>query len=210
MNLKNLIQAFLGTELEKVHTLALGKAVEVNNKKMTCTIKIIQHFIFRGEPREVPPLFNIPLTQPLWNSRFIIKAPFMEGDKFFIGFTEVDSYAAISSNDVRKQETRRRYSIDDAVILGYLPKNGFDRVEEFQDDLLFMDRKNDFHIRIGDEGINTKGPFTHKGSMIVEGPLAVTEAITVGETVTCKDLITEKGNFNKLWTDYYDHLSSKH
>ncbi|GLI57715.1 hypothetical protein PM10SUCC1_32290 [Propionigenium maris DSM 9537] len=210
MKIKKLIQNFLGTELEKIHTLAIGKATSVDNEKMICTIEVLQYFSFRGELHEVPKVFNVPLTQPLWGGRYVIKAPFQEEDKFIIGFTEVDSYAAVSGNNVRKQETRRRYSLDDTIILGYLPKNGFDRVKEFQNDLLLIDRQTGYHIRIGDEGINTKGPFNHQGSMVVNGPLGVTEDITAGGTVTCKDVITEKGSYNGLWDAYYNHLKSMH
>lgn len=210
MNFKKLIQGYLGTELEKIHTIAIAKANSVDNKKMTCTIEILQFLTFRNELKEMPKIYNIPLTQPLWGSRYAIKAPFSKDDKFIIGFSEADTYAAISSNDVRKQETKRRYSLDDILIIGYLPKNNFDRVNEFQEDLLLIDRKTGHHIRIGDEGINIKGDTMCKGNMIVEGALGVTEDITAGGIVTCEDLITGKGSFNALKDAYDQHLKTMH
>lgn len=205
LNFKKLIQGYLGTELEKIHTIAIAKANSIDNTKMTCTIEILQFLTFRKELKEMPKIYNIPLTQPLWGSRFVIKAPFAKDDKFIIGFSEADIYAAISSNDVRKQETKRRYSLDDILILGYLPKNNFDRIKEFEEDLLLMDRETGHHIRIGDGGINIKGDTKCKGNMDVEGELNVTKVIT------CENLMTTEGVDLNAFKEAYDlHLQNMH
>lgn len=212
--MEELLKTLIALNNEKIHTISIGKAIEVNNEKMTCTIKILQFLPFRKKLVEIPEIFDVPLIQPLWNKQFLIKAPFEKGDKFIIGFTQVDSYTALESNEPKKQDSNRTFSIDDAIILHYLPQNSSDLENQFPNDLLLLDRKNNHHIRLGDEGINILGNSKFKGDLniigavsiigdvningvtTINGNTTINGKLTVSEVVESADLITPVAAFN--------------
>ena len=135
--------------LNNINTISLAKIIEVDNSNLEASIELIAKTEFKDEYFENPTINVVPIMPVFNSSSFFINAPYNIGDLVVIGFCQHSLEGTIDETEQTEPNSRDRYSMDDAIILGNITAQYAD---PFPNDLSITHKKSGNYLRFTKDG----------------------------------------------------------
>ncbi len=112
-----LIKDYVKTEINSINTLLPAKIKKYYPSQMRADIIFLNKVEVNGEFVEQSCVYSCPVILPKV-SGFFISMPYKEGDVVMVAFSQVALDNLLDSGQSEVVEIKRRFSLDDAVVLG--------------------------------------------------------------------------------------------
>lgn len=128
--------------VDQINTIAIAKITEIDKKKMLCTIKLIDKIEILGNKSEVAEIENVPIIPLFWNKNIKSASVYEVGDKVVVLFSQHSTFNARNSDTPTESDHNEKYSLNNAIVLGHIKKDGESNEKEkswyvkFKDTLL--------------------------------------------------------------------------
>lgn len=188
-SINDTIKAMIHNQISDIHTALPAKIRSYDPEKMRAEIILLNKKELNDEEVEIPPILEVPVSFFKAGS-FIIRPPYEKGDPVLAVFSETAIDKLLISGKVENTKYTRKFSYDDAIIVGGLKiEQASSLNSNFTSDLLI-------------ENKDTKDKIVMKktGNIIIESP---SNKIYLGSENANEPL--SLGDTLKSWLDSHSH-----
>ncbi|MFT9496385.1 Gp138 family membrane-puncturing spike protein [Anaerosolibacter sp.] len=151
-NASKFFDKFMNQFSDGLHTCVIAKVESYDPVKMKASVQPLNKVNYNGQFQSLPLITNVPVSF-LKAGSFFIRPPYAKGDLVWVAFAEHDIDNIMMTGKEESNNSDRRHSLDDAIVIGGIMPFTQSMPSENANDLLIAKSDMTIKIVVGENGI---------------------------------------------------------